>query len=73
MLNFSRPHVRASVGVDPMKTLGGMKVPMLFTSLLAIQPRRKVRSAWMAGLASLSRFLMLLYVLMAYRSAPKHS
>ena len=58
MLNLFRPHVRAAVGVESMKTLDGMKVPVPFTSLLVIQPRRKVRSAWTAGLEKLSRVLM---------------
>ena len=58
MLNLFRPHVRDAGGIDSMKMLDGMKVPMSFISLLVIQTCRKVRSAWMAGLARLSRILM---------------
>ena len=50
--------MRAAGGVDSMKTLDGMKVTVSFTSLLVMQPCRKVRSAWMDGLARLSRVLM---------------
>ena len=47
MLNLFRPHVRAADGFESMKNLYGMKVTVSFTSLLVIQPRRKVRSARM--------------------------
>ena len=60
MLNLFIPHVRAAVGVDSMEMLDGMEVPVSFTSLLVMQPRRKVRIAWMAGLARFSRLLMCL-------------
>ena len=58
MLNLFRPHVRAAGGVDSMKTLDGIKVPMSLTSILVMQPCRTVRSAYMAGLEILSRILM---------------
>ena len=58
MLNLFRPHVRAVGGVDPMKALDGMKVPMSFTILLIMQPHRKVRSAWTDGSEILSMVLM---------------
>ena len=49
VFNLFRPHMRAASGVDSTKTLDGMKIPVSFRSLLVIQPRRKVRSDWMAG------------------------
>ena len=58
MLNLFRPHVRSAGGVDFIKMVYRMKVPMSFTSLLVLKPHRKVRSAWMAGSARLSRVLM---------------
>ena len=58
MLNLFRPQMRAAGGVDSMKTLDGMNFPVPFTSLMVMKPRRKVRSAWMAGLERLSRVLM---------------
>ena len=60
MLNSFRPHLWASGGVEYMKTLDSMKVTISFTSLLFMQPNRKVRSAWTAGSESFSRFLMCL-------------
>ena len=71
VLNFFSPNVRAEYGVESMKTLDRMKVPVSFTIMLFIQPRRKVRSSWMAGLARFSRFLIHLYMVMASRSASK--
>ena len=73
MLNLFSPQVRATCGVDSMKTLGGIKVPVSFTSLMLIKPRRKVRSAWMAVLSRLSRILMCLYMVMLSRSTLKQS
>ena len=67
MLNFFRPHVRATNGFDSIKTLDGMKFLLLSTSLLVIQPCRKVRSVWMVGLEFFSRILMHLYMVMASR------
>ena len=58
MLNLFIPHVIAAGGVESMKTLDGMKVPVSFTSLLVMQTRSKVRITWTAGLERLSRFLM---------------
>ena len=58
VLNFFIPHVYSVGGLESMKTLDGMKVPVLFTGILVIHPRRKVRNSWMAGLLRLSRFLM---------------
>ena len=58
MLNLFIPHVRAAGGFDSTKTLDGTKVPVSFISMLVMQPHRKVRSAWMAGLERLSRVLM---------------
>ena len=49
LLNFFRTHVRAAGGVASMNTLDGMKVPMSFSSILVMHPRRKARSAWLAG------------------------
>ena len=45
-------------GFETMKTMDRMKVTVSFTSLLVMQTRRKVRSAWTTGLARFSRFLM---------------
>ena len=58
MLNLFIPHVRASGGFESMKIMDGMKFPVLFTSMLVMQPRRKMRSAWLAGSERLSRVLM---------------
>ena len=58
MLNLFGHQVRAAGGVDSMKTLDGMKVPVSFTSLVFMQPRRKVRSAWMTGLERFFRVSM---------------
>ena len=52
--------MQAAGGVDSMKMLDGMKFPVSFTSLLVMQPRRKVRSACMAGLERFSRVLICL-------------
>ena len=57
LLNFFRPYMCASGGVSSMKTLDGMKVPVAFTILLIIHPRRKASSAWMSGSLRLSRLL----------------
>ena len=57
------PHVCAAVGVDSMKTMDGMKVPVSFTSLLVIHSHSKVSSSWMDGFLRLSRVFMLLYFL----------
>ena len=48
----------AAGGFDFMKKLDGMKVPVSFTSLVVIQPRRKVKSACTDGLARSGRALM---------------
>ena len=58
MLNLFRPHVRATGGFESMKMLYRMKVPVSFSSLLVMQPHRKVRSAWTASLERLSRVLI---------------
>ena len=58
MLNLFRPYLQYTGGVESMKTLGGMKVPVSFTIILVMQPRRKMRIDWMAGLAILSRSLL---------------
>ena len=50
MLSVFRPDVQDTGGVDSMETLDGMKFLISFTSLLVIQPRRKVRSVWIAVL-----------------------
>ena len=71
VLNALSPHLHASVGVASIKTLVGMKFPMSFKSLLVMQPSRKVRSSWMAGLARFSRVFIHLYMVMASRSASK--
>ena len=71
MLSLFSHNLQAEGGVDFMKTLDRMKVIVSFTSILVIQPRRKVRSAWMAGLARFYRFFIHLYMLMASRSASK--
>ena len=71
MLNFFSPHVRSAGGVEPMNTLYRMNVLVSFTSLLVIQPRRKVRSAWIAGSERLYRILMRLYMVMESTSALK--
>ena len=60
MLNLSIPHMCDEGGVDSMKTLDGMKVPVFFTSLLVIHPHRKVRNAYTTGLFRLSRVLICL-------------
>ena len=73
MFNFFRPHVRDAGGIESMQTLGRMEVCVSFRSLLIIQPRRKVRSDWMAGLERLSKVLMRLYMVMASRSELKLS
>ena len=73
VLNLFRPHVQAVGAVDSMKTIDGMKVPVSFTSLLVIQPRRKVRRSLIAGSEILSRVLMRLYMVMASRSVLKPS
>ena len=66
-------HVHAAGGVDYMKTLDRMKVCVSFRILLIIQPRRKVRSEWMAGLSRLYRVLIRLYMVMASGSKLKLS
>ena len=71
MLNLFRPHVRAPGGVESMKKMDGMKFPVSFTSLLVIQPCRKVRSACMYGSERLSRVLIRLYMVMVSRSSSK--
>ena len=49
VLNLFRTHVRAAVGVASMNILDGMKVTISLTSMLVMHPRRKARSAWLAG------------------------
>ena len=51
MLNLFRPHVQSAYRVDSMKTLYEIKVPMSFTSLMVMQPRREIMSDWMADSA----------------------
>ena len=58
MLNFFIPHVQAAGEVESMKILDWMNDPVSFTSLVVMQPRRKVKSDWMAGSARLSRLFM---------------
>ena len=53
-------HFFDACGVESMKTLGGMKVLVAYTSLLVIHPHRKVRNAYTTGLFRLSRVLICL-------------
>ena len=66
--------MRAAGGIESMKMLDRMKVPVSFTILVVIQPRRNVRSAWTAGLESPGRVLMRLQILMVvdYEGAGEH-
>ena len=56
-----------------MNKINGMKVPVLFTSLLVIHPHRKVRSACIDGSLTFSRVFMSLYMVMDSRSVLKPS
>ena len=58
MLNLFISNVQDAGGVESMHTLDRMKVLVSFTSLLVMQPHRKVRSAWTVSLARLYRVLM---------------
>ena len=73
VLNLLKPHVRAAGDVASMIAPDGMKVPMSLTSLIFVQPRSEVRSAWVAGSFLLSMVLTHLYILMASRSVLKPS
>ena len=66
--------MRAEVRIESMKMLDRMKVPVSFTIMMVIQPRRNVRSSCTAGSVRSGRVLMRLQILMVvdYEGAGEH-